>query len=157
MQGGPRRGRSPITGPTLPHAAQASLTSPEGEIQCPQGRNNQKNSPRRAGEIARRAGVPNFAGGRNQAPAGQQCRPQKREQTSRPAPCVIQKESATPIYNFAAPTPGKTCSKAYPRESNSPSAKALPKSCMPTGNPLSAPTPTGMESPGRPARFSESV
>lgn len=24
MQGGPRRGRSPITGPTLPHAAQAS-------------------------------------------------------------------------------------------------------------------------------------
>ena len=37
MQGGPRRGRSPITGPTLPHAAQASQTSPEGETPCPQG------------------------------------------------------------------------------------------------------------------------
>ena len=30
MQGGPRRGRSPITGPTLPHSAQASQ-SPVGE------------------------------------------------------------------------------------------------------------------------------
>ena len=38
MQGGPRRGRSPITGPTLLRAAQASQTSPEGETPCPQGR-----------------------------------------------------------------------------------------------------------------------
>ncbi len=41
MQGGPRRGRSPITGPALPRAAQASPTSPEGETQCPQGRRNE--------------------------------------------------------------------------------------------------------------------
>ena len=45
MQGGPRRGRSPITGPTLPHAAQASQTSPEGEILCPKGSKNQKSTP----------------------------------------------------------------------------------------------------------------
>ena len=38
MQGGPRRGRSPITGPALPHAAQASQTSPDGETKCPKGR-----------------------------------------------------------------------------------------------------------------------
>ena len=38
MQGGPRRGRSPITGPALPRAAQASKTSPDGENSCPQGR-----------------------------------------------------------------------------------------------------------------------
>ena len=31
MQGGPRRGRSPITGPALLHAAQASQISPDGE------------------------------------------------------------------------------------------------------------------------------
>ena len=31
MQGEPRRGRSPITGPALPRAAQASQTSPGGE------------------------------------------------------------------------------------------------------------------------------
>ena len=37
MQGGPRRGRNPITGPTLPHAAQASQTSPSGEITGPKG------------------------------------------------------------------------------------------------------------------------
>ena len=37
MQGGPRRGRSPITGPTLPRAAQASQAPPEGGIQCPKG------------------------------------------------------------------------------------------------------------------------
>ena len=37
MQGGPRRGRSPITGPALPCAAQASQTSPEGETLCPKG------------------------------------------------------------------------------------------------------------------------
>ena len=37
MQGGPRRGRSPITGPALPCAAQASQTSPEGETPCPKG------------------------------------------------------------------------------------------------------------------------
>ena len=37
MQGGPRRGRNPITGPTLPHAAQASQTSPDGEPTCPKG------------------------------------------------------------------------------------------------------------------------
>ena len=38
MQGGPRRGRSPITGPALLRAAQASQTPPEGGIQCPKGR-----------------------------------------------------------------------------------------------------------------------
>ena len=37
MQGGPRRGRSPITGPALLRAAQASQASPEGERVCPQG------------------------------------------------------------------------------------------------------------------------
>ena len=37
MQGGPRRGRSPITGPTLPRAAQASQAPPEGGIQRPKG------------------------------------------------------------------------------------------------------------------------
>ena len=49
MQGGPRRGRSPITGPTLPRAAQASQTSPEGETPRPQGGKNQITIPRRAG------------------------------------------------------------------------------------------------------------
>jgi len=39
MQGGPRRGRSPITGPTLPCAAQASQTSPTGERSRPEGGN----------------------------------------------------------------------------------------------------------------------
>ena len=57
MQGGPRRGRSPITGPALPCAAQASQTSPEGETLCPQGRMNetsraaQAKTARPAGEI----------------------------------------------------------------------------------------------------------
>ena len=37
---GPRRGRSPITGPALLHAAQASQTSPDGETPCPQGSND---------------------------------------------------------------------------------------------------------------------
>ena len=37
MQEGPRKGCSPIIGPTLPHAAQASQTSPNGEIPCPKG------------------------------------------------------------------------------------------------------------------------
>ena len=37
MQGGPRRGRSPITGPTLPRAAQASQTPPDGGTSCPKG------------------------------------------------------------------------------------------------------------------------
>ena len=37
MQGGPRRGRSPITGPALLRAAQASQTPPDGGIQCPKG------------------------------------------------------------------------------------------------------------------------
>ena len=70
MQGGPRRGRSPITGPALPCAAQASQTSPEGETLCPQGRMNET-SPAGQARVARRAGVPNFAGGRNPVPAGQ--------------------------------------------------------------------------------------
>ena len=38
MQGGPRRGRSPITGPALLRAAQASQTPPSGGIMCPKGR-----------------------------------------------------------------------------------------------------------------------
>ena len=38
MQGGPRRGRSPITGPALLRAAQASQTPPDGGISCPKGR-----------------------------------------------------------------------------------------------------------------------
>jgi len=37
MQGGPRRGRSPITGPALLRAAQASQTSPDGESAVPAG------------------------------------------------------------------------------------------------------------------------
>ena len=45
MQGGPRRGRSPITGPALPRAAQASQTLPGGETQCPKGRKNQRIIP----------------------------------------------------------------------------------------------------------------
>ena len=53
MQGGPRRGRSPITGPTLPRAAQASQLSPKGEIVCPQGSKNQRMIP--AGEAKTRA------------------------------------------------------------------------------------------------------
>ena len=64
---------------------------------------------------------------------------------------------AKTIYSLGAPTPGNTCSKAWPSASSSPSAKALPNNCMPTGMPLSAPRPTGMESPGSPARLSESV
>ena len=45
MQGGPRRGRSPITGPALPCAAQASQTSPGGETPCPKGNINKKIAP----------------------------------------------------------------------------------------------------------------
>ena len=54
MQGGPRRGRSPITGPTLPRAAQASQTTPDGGTSCPKGSKNQRNIPSRGGETARR-------------------------------------------------------------------------------------------------------
>ena len=36
MQGGPRRGRSPITGPALPHAAQAAKTTEKRKPPCPQ-------------------------------------------------------------------------------------------------------------------------
>ena len=45
MQGGPRRGRSPITGPALLHAAQASQTPPEGKTHCPKG--SKKHKPHR--------------------------------------------------------------------------------------------------------------
>ena len=65
MQGGPRRGRSPITGPTLLRAAQASQTSPEGDAPCPKGRKieidhpNWANAQRRAGvSIASQAKIP---------------------------------------------------------------------------------------------------
>ncbi len=37
MQGGPRRGRSPITGPALPPAAQAAQTTEKEKPPCPQG------------------------------------------------------------------------------------------------------------------------
>ena len=100
MQGGPRRGRSPITGPALPHAAQASQTSPEGEMICPKGRRNQLSTavqakplaaqasqlrrraklcarraektkhPRRIGRTARRAGVPTSPEGETPCPRG---------------------------------------------------------------------------------------
>ena len=75
MQGGPRRGRSPITGPTLPHAAQASQAPPEGETQCPQGRRIQSPPPgrrnaRRIGGTARRAGVPTSPEGETPCPQG---------------------------------------------------------------------------------------
>ena len=73
MQGGPRRGRSPITGPTLLHAAQASQTSPEGEILCPKG--SQKHKAAKAsqappeGETQRPKGSQKHkAGGRNHTP-----------------------------------------------------------------------------------------
>ena len=69
MQGGPRRGRSPITGPTLPHAAQASQLR-RGRIPVPAGQKNQRMLPRRAGEIARRAGVPTSPGGESPCPQG---------------------------------------------------------------------------------------
>ena len=52
MQGGPRRGRSPITGPALPRAAQAFQASPEGERGRPQG---SKYSQLIAGEAKSRA------------------------------------------------------------------------------------------------------
>ena len=47
MQGGPRRGRSPITGPALPHAAQAAQTTNKKWPPCPQGTQSasQRTSP----------------------------------------------------------------------------------------------------------------
>ena len=133
MQGGPRRGRSPITGPTLPHAAQASQTSPEGEIQCPQGRNNQKNSPRRAGGIARRAGVQTSPEGEIMCPQGRRnqslspCkpnrtarRPKKQQKGSKPLglpPALFRKNlqpqsTTSPLQPPAIPAPGHGQEKA---------------------------------------------
>ena len=51
MQGGPRRGRSPITGPTLLRAAQASQTSPEGDAPCPKGRKIETDHPNWEGTL----------------------------------------------------------------------------------------------------------
>ena len=48
MQGGPRRGRSPITGPTLPRAAQASQSPVRRKIPCPKGRKIKVSLPRNA-------------------------------------------------------------------------------------------------------------
>ena len=47
MQGGPRRGRSPITGPALPHAEQAAQTTNKKWPPCPQGTKipSQRTSP----------------------------------------------------------------------------------------------------------------
>ena len=80
MQGGPRRGRSPITGPTLPRAAQAS-----------QLRRRAKQSARRAETIKRTSLAvrlnraprrrPNFAGWRNREPEGQN------QSKEHPPPC----------------------------------------------------------------------
>ena len=171
MQGGPRRGRSPITGPTLPRAAQAS-----------QLRRRAKQSARRAETIKRTSLAvrrnraphrrPNFAGRRTPLPEGPQVqegsasdiairKPTKKEANKKGSkPFGLPPRMSMPrkqIYKFTAPTPGSTCSRACPSESSSASAKALPNNCIPTGMPLSAPRPTGMESPGSPARFSESV
>ena len=106
-------------------------TSPEGETECPKGRNKTR--------YAKTALKNNKKGSK---PFGLP-----------PRMCMTRKQ----IYKFTAPTPGSTCSRACPSESSSASAKALPNNCIPTGMPLSAPRPTGMESPGSPARFSESV
>ena len=72
MQGGPRGGRSPITGPALLRAGEASQTPPEGGIRCPQGSKNQRCIPRggaksRAGEASQ-----TLPDGENVVPAGQQ-------------------------------------------------------------------------------------
>ena len=70
MEGGPRRGRSPITGPALLRAAQASPTSPEGEIVCPKGSEKIKIVRHLTSVIARRAGVPTSPVGEPSCPQG---------------------------------------------------------------------------------------
>ena len=70
MQGGPRRGRSPITGPTLPLAAQASQLRRRAKRRTPRRRSKlrsrakpsarraeETNHFRRAGQIAPRAAL----------------------------------------------------------------------------------------------------
>ena len=69
MQGGPRRGRSPITGPALLRAAQASQTPPGGGIQCPKGSKKELTSSKLS-DTARRTGVPTPPGGGIQCPKG---------------------------------------------------------------------------------------
>ena len=47
MQGGPRRGRSPITGPALPCAAQASQLRRRAKLHAHRAENSKSNHPRR--------------------------------------------------------------------------------------------------------------
>jgi len=62
MQGGPRRGRSPITGPALPCAAQASQSSARRKMSRPKGGQKLISS--------RRAGVPIACQTKDVAPEG---------------------------------------------------------------------------------------
>ena len=76
MQGGPRRGRSPITGPTLPRAAQASQAPPEGEAQCPKGSKKRtlrrrNRAPRRRPKLRRRAKPSARRAAKNPRPGGE--------------------------------------------------------------------------------------
>ena len=141
-------------------------TSPEGETECPKGRINQKNIPRRAAksraaqasQLCRKAPPPARRAASTRRVSLRHCHKEANQKGSKPF--GLPPRMSMPrkqIYKFTAPTPGSTCSRACPSESSSASAKALPNNCIPTGMPLSAPRPTGMESPGSPARFSESV
>ena len=70
MQGGPRRGRSPITGPALPCAAQASQLRRRAKRRTRRAAKSKNSLP--TGEITRRAGVPIACQAKNAVPEGQQ-------------------------------------------------------------------------------------
>ena len=67
---------------------------------CPQGRNNQKNIPRRAGEITRRAGVPTSPEGESPCPQGsknQRIIPRWEGKTARSAALKTNKKRSKPL------------------------------------------------------------
>ena len=143
MQGGPRRGRSPITGPTLPRAAQAS-----------QLRRRAKQSARRAETIKRTSLAvrrnraphrrPNFAGRRPPLPEGPQVQEGSasdiaiRKPTKKGAspsacplacPCQENKSTSSPLQPLAAPAPEHAQAKAVRPRQRPCQTTASPRAC----------------------------
>ena len=96
MQGVPRRGRSPITGPALPRAAQASQSPVGRKIPRPQGRKIKGSLPRHA----KRARAPRRRPNRLSAEKSHTRRADKIKETS-PAISGPHAAQASPILSDA--------------------------------------------------------
>ena len=134
MQGGPRRGRSPITGPALPRAAQASQASPEGAIECPQG---SKYSHHHAGEAKLRAAQASQTppGGRITCPKGSKLlKPHAEEANPRAA-----QASQTPPDGGRSCPKGSKNQRCIPRLRGSKSQRMI----LAAGRQTPTPTPLG--------------